>query len=297
MPDSSMPSRNVIVANIPVQKSKSSAVGRTDGRRIAARSSFLMAQLIGWSFVGAFGLIARVVLYGDAALALAMTICTDGCAFLLTSTFHLAVTRRGAVQVTWQLIAIAVLLVIPAATLISLLGRTLLAMEGRSLPFWSEGDIGFVPFVYYAAILLGWCLAYFWISTDIGRRNRRLIRVEAELAEAHAELSHLRAQLEPQFLLGALDRISDEMANNPAGAAPLVRQAATFLHHTLESRARPISTLDAELESVRAYFAVKPTGHDVSLPIEFDVDEAARSRAIPHLVLQTLVDNAVRRSA
>lgn len=129
-------------------------------------------------------------------------------------------------------------------------------------------------------------------AAQLGLRNAQL---EAELT--HAQLEMLRAQLHPHFLFNALNAIAGLVRERRNEAATeLIAGLGALLRHSLNAIDRDEIPLREELEVLDSYLTVERARFRDRLQVHFDVEPAALSRHVPSLILQPLVENAIRHS-
>ncbi|MEP0773143.1 MAG: histidine kinase [Acidobacteriota bacterium] len=117
--------------------------------------------------------------------------------------------------------------------------------------------------------------------------------LEAKLAARQAELDALRAQLDPHFLFNALNSISSLASSEPEAAREMCVRLASFLRGSLRLAGPRTIPLRDELSLARDYLAVEQARFGARLHVHLDVNDAALDVAVPPLVLQPLVENAV----
>jgi two-component system, LytTR family, sensor kinase len=120
----------------------------------------------------------------------------------------------------------------------------------------------------------------------------RLERLERNFSEAR--LNMLRMQLDPHFLFNALNTISSLVTSQPKLARGMIEQLGDLLRLSLESGRQQQVPLRKELEFLGHYLAIQKTRFGDSLNVDIDVPAAARDAMVPSLILQPLVENAVR---
>lgn len=121
------------------------------------------------------------------------------------------------------------------------------------------------------------------------KRERELI-----LDVSRSELKALRAQVNPHFLFNALNVIASLTHRDPDRAETTVEQLAEVFRYTLRRSEQEWVRLEDEIEFIKAYLAVEKARFGERLQVEIDLDPAARDRAIPAMMVQTLVENAVK---
>jgi two-component system, LytTR family, sensor histidine kinase AlgZ len=120
---------------------------------------------------------------------------------------------------------------------------------------------------------------------------------EAEAAAVHAELQALRAQVNPHFLFNALNSIAALIRTRPREAETMVENLADLFRYSLQASHRVSVSLEEELESVRTYLGLEQVRFGSRLQVELALTEDALRAEIPTLVLQPLVENAIKHGA
>ncbi len=124
-------------------------------------------------------------------------------------------------------------------------------------------------------------------------RYYRTLR-DREMSLAQAELRNLRLQLQPHFLFNALNTISATMYDDPAAADTMIAELSELLRVSLKTVHTQEVPLRAELESLSHYTALMRARFGDKLAVAVNVDPAAVDALVPSLILQPLVENAVR---
>jgi hypothetical protein len=148
---------------------------------------------------------------------------------------------------------------------------------------------------------INWGTAFFiWIAlyisiTSVRERHAAELR-QSELIRAlqSAELRLLKSQLNPHFLFNSLNSVRALVAVDPAGARQAVTQLARMLRYTLSSQHEELVTLARELETVGDYLALESLRFGERLCVELDIAADARDARIPVMLLQTVVENAIK---
>jgi two-component system sensor histidine kinase AlgZ len=146
----------------------------------------------------------------------------------------------------------------------------------------------------WAVLYMIWLAIYF---AAVGLREYRTVRLkQSELARALqlAELRLLKSQLNPHFLFNALNTVRSLIADNPSRAQSAVTRLANTLRYTLSSRQDELATFAQELDIVTDYLELESMRFEDRLRIERDVPADAASVYIPIMLLQTLVENAIK---
>lgn len=138
-------------------------------------------------------------------------------------------------------------------------------------------------------------LFLFWMLVGVGHAlvyARRYRERDAQLVRA--ELHALKAQLHPHFLFNALNAISAHVRADPDAAERMIARLSHLLRHALTGAGVQEVPLEEELEAARAYLDVEQVRFEDRLRVRWDVAPEALGAQVPHLVLQPLVENAVR---
>jgi LytS/YehU family sensor histidine kinase len=117
---------------------------------------------------------------------------------------------------------------------------------------------------------------------------------ELELSANRLELKALRAQVNPHFLFNALNTIAGLIPRFPARAQQTIEQLAEVFRFTLRRMDREWVRLEEEMEAVRAYLDVEQARFGNRLQYRIEMSEAAGRTRIPAMIVQTLVENAVK---
>jgi two-component system, LytTR family, sensor kinase len=120
-------------------------------------------------------------------------------------------------------------------------------------------------------------------------REERLKRLLTE-----AELKALRTQVDPHFLFNTLNTIADLISSNPEKAERMTERLAECFRYALAKHSRDLSTLDEELDFARHYLEIEQVRFGDRLRVQLSRGDATGSEAIPSLLLQPLLENAIR---
>lgn len=148
-------------------------------------------------------------------------------------------------------------------------------------------QINFLIYAIIVALVVG-ARAY----RTLRDREMAGLRMEARLAEV--ESAALRAQLQPHFLFNTLNAISALVAEEPARARGLIAKLGDLLRLSIEEHRAPESAFGDELDFTDAYLAIEQARLGQKLRIVRDVAPDALTCRVPTLLLQPLVENAIR---
>lgn len=254
--------------------------------------SFWVAHTVAWLFIAVFGFASRLAAFDSVGLALALTAVLDPVGFALTALAHATFLTRPGIRPAAM--AALVLVYSVLGGLLQMLLAGLVKTHLLEIRTSGVAEDPSIPVIYYTTVFLAWSLAYFWVRAEIAARTERAQRSEAQAAAMRAELQHLRLQLDPHFLFNALNTVTAEIPERPQAALEMTRRIAAYLRYSLDKHDRQLCPLADEIEAVRAYVRIQELRFEDRLQCRIEVDPAARSIAVPHLVVQGLVENAIK---
>jgi sensor histidine kinase YesM len=164
---------------------------------------------------------------------------------------------------------------------------------------WQMGSVGFkaafhfrFPMDLLASLLLFTAGTARRYLDDLRVRQQEADRLRAQLAEAR--LAGLRAQLHPHFLFNTLNAVSGLAKVDPARVPGALAALGDLLRHFLESSGREEARLSDELQLLRRYLALLELRYGDWLQTRIDVASDVGDPLVPHLILQPLVENALK---
>jgi sensor histidine kinase YesM len=143
-------------------------------------------------------------------------------------------------------------------------------------------------------LMSGWlCLYFFYHLFD--RYNRLQIeRLRLVASVKEAELRALKSQINPHFIFNSLNSLRGLIDENPARARQAVTQLANLLRYSLQSGHLETVPFEDELRTVNDYLALEQVRHEERLRVRLDIAPGALGLSVPPMLLQTLVENAVK---
>jgi len=187
-------------------------------------------------------------------------------------------------------------------------------MAGLMSLVWVAGTCGYrygvlqepwPPKISHALVLtISWLNGEFIFGTWLGlyffyhlfdRFNRLEVERFRLLATVkEAELRALKSQVNPHFIFNSLNSLRALIDENPARARAAVTQLANLLRYSLQSGQHETVTLEEELRVVNDYLALEQVRHEDRLRVQIDVSAEAAAAPVPPMLVQTLVENAVK---
>lgn len=144
-------------------------------------------------------------------------------------------------------------------------------------------------------LLGGWSALYFAINYFVRAEEQadQMLRLEAQATSA--QLTMLRYQLNPHFLFNTLNSISTlVLLKQTEQANAMLSRLSSFLRFTLINEAAAKVPLTQEIETLKLYLDIEKMRFEERLRTNFDIDPAASNALVPSLLLQPLVENAIK---
>jgi hypothetical protein len=136
--------------------------------------------------------------------------------------------------------------------------------------------------------------AHYLLIALVAAREAQVRGVQARVLAREAELRALRAQVDPHFLFNCLNSVSTLTTEDPEAARRMCLLLAGFLRRSLALGQRDLIPLGEELALISDYLAIEAIRFGPRLQVQMDVEERCRDCPVPPLLLQPLVENAVR---
>jgi signal transduction histidine kinase len=182
-----------------------------------------------------------------------------------------------------------------------------LAMLGIRLLLWDHGNkpdwvawwtymqrkllenLDWSLMVYAAIVGVSHAIAYYHESQE---RKLKAAQLETRLIEAR--LKTLEAELHPHFLFNTLHAISTLVHRDPESADRMISRLSDLLRITFDRSGEPKVTLKEEMEFLQKYLDIEQTRFQDRLTVHVDVDPDALDGEVPRMILQPLVENAIK---
>ena len=254
--------------------------------------AFWRLQAVGWGgalLLRAMSSLANGQPLSFLVLVLIATITGFSISLLLSVVYRLLISRRP--LVTWGVTA----LVVPVAvTLYAFIDAWVIGLyRPESAASFAQLLIG----VFYLDLTLigAWSALYYAINfyLQVEEQNDQLIRLENQATSA--QLAMLRYQLNPHFLFNTLNSISTLVLlkqTEPANA--MLTRLSAFLRYTLINEPTGRVTVAQEVETLQLYLDIERMRFEERLRTQFRIDDAALPALLPSLLLQPLVENAIK---
>ena len=260
---------------------------------------------VGWALFGLFFASQVIIIraYEGRPLRLGETLAAwmiCACAWLAVTPLMLSLARRFPLERRgWLKNALVHLAAGSVLALLQLgvyiLAASLVGLYQDQQPFFASFRSLFVTHFHFD-LLTYWAIIGLSHALDYYRkyRERELRAAQLETKLAQAQLDALRMQLHPHFLFNTLNSISVLMAEDTKAARRMLTRLGDLLRATLQNEGAHEVSLKEELEFLESYLEIEQTRFQDRLTVRMEVDSRALDARVPNLILQPLVENAIR---
>ncbi|MFQ3596621.1 MAG: histidine kinase [Sphingomonadaceae bacterium] len=254
--------------------------------------AFWTLQIAGWAgyfLLRTLGGLANAMGVSFILPALLTTVTGFSITLLMATAYRRIIRLRP--LVTWTL---AALILLAGAMLFSTIEVWAHATFYR--PGWRPVGIEFLGAILLTIAVLGaWTALYFGINyfLMLDEQGERFASLEGQASRAQLEM--LRYQLNPHFLFNTLNSISTlVLLGDTEKANAMLSRLSSFLRYTLVGERAGLATVAQEVEALQLYLDIERIRFGSRLRVRFDIDEEAKDARLPSLLLQPLVENAVK---
>ncbi len=259
---------------------------------------YWLLQFAGWGCVGLVMLFFKHVykvempdriLFGRIAIVFVSGI-------LVTHILRLFINWRGwmmqSIQKVIPKLIIAVIVTSMIFSLIVLGARVLfdLVLE-NNLPFLTRLAGSTVD---NGMFILSWVLIYYFYHFFQKSQRQQMDTLRLETLIKELELKTIKAHINPHFIFNSLNSIRALVDENPQRARKAVTELSNILRSSLQSEKMETVPLEKELNIVKDYLALENMRFEDRLKIEYHIDEDTLDQPVPPMMLQTLVENAIK---
>jgi len=148
--------------------------------------------------------------------------------------------------------------------------------------------------VFNIILLSIWLLIYVvWHYVDKNRKDQ-LDKLRLEGMVKSLELKTIKSHINPHFIFNALNSIRALVDENPRRARSAITELSNILRSSLQAEKQETVPLKQELDIVNDYLALEQMRFEERLKVKLDIDEDTLTQPIPPMMLQTLVENAIK---
>lgn len=148
----------------------------------------------------------------------------------------------------------------------------------------------FYSFLY----LFIWNMIYFMFHFINKSRKEQLDTLRLQALVKELELKTIKSHINPHFIFNALNSIRALIDENPGRAREAITELSNILRSSMQAENIETVPLTRELGIVRDYLALEHIRFEDRLKVEYDIDEDTLNQPVPYMMLQTLVENAIK---
>lgn len=148
----------------------------------------------------------------------------------------------------------------------------------------------FNSFVY----LFIWNMIYFIHHYINASRKQKLDTLRLQALVKELELKTIKSHINPHFIFNALNSIRALIDENPSRARAAITELSNILRSSMQAENVETVPLTRELDIVKDYLALEHIRFEDRLKVEYDIDENTLNQPVPYMMLQTLVENAIK---
>jgi two-component system, LytTR family, sensor kinase len=139
-----------------------------------------------------------------------------------------------------------------------------------------------------------WVLVYAMYHYIRQNRNNQIDKLKLEAVVKSLELKTIKSHINPHFIFNALNSIRALVDENPTRARTAITELSNILRSSLQAEKQETVNLEQELDIVNDYLALEQMRFEERLQIELYIDQETLVEPVPPMMLQTLVENAIK---
>ena len=143
-------------------------------------------------------------------------------------------------------------------------------------------------------VIIPWTLIYYFYHYIEKSRKQQLDTLKLEALVKELELKTIKSHINPHFIFNALNSIRALVDENPIRARTAITELSNILRSSMHAEKLETVTFEKELNIVKDYLALEHIRFEDRLQIEYEIDEDTLDQPIPPMMLQTLVENAIK---
>lgn len=162
---------------------------------------------------------------------------------------------------------------------------------GKKLSFLNKF---FASSVDNGLFILPWVLIYYFYHFIEKSRKQQMDTLQLESLIKELELKTIKSHINPHFIFNSLNSIRALVVENPERAREAVTELSNILRSSMQMDKAETITFEKELDIVKDYLALEYMRFEDRLKIEYRIDEDTLDQHVPPMMLQTLVENAIK---
>ena len=251
-------------------------------------------QVVGWTLYFCNEIFVYTIEYGYENQLILNALANIVIAILLTHAFRFIVKKYNWISHSLSQLAIRVLVGIFVMTDILVALNLPLDAKYTGQLLTETPILAIEYFINLAKPLLVWVLIYLFYhySEEKGQKEIEGLKLKSSIKETEAKI--LKAQMNPHFMFNALNSIRALVIEDPTKAQQGITQLSNILRSSLIADRRTTISLKEELRTIEDYLALEKVRYEERLQTKWVVDADTLGIQVPPMMLQTLVENAIK---
>lgn len=260
-------------------------------------SNYWLCQVGGWGLFG-FSMLFYAITFKDKVTAEYVERIAVHVFAGITST-HLL--REYIKRAGWLLLPIEKMVtrligsILATSTLFSLIVIAAFAIfglsENKNIDFYTRL---FANVINAGIFIIPWVLIYYFYHYIEKSRRQQLDTLKLEALVKELELKTIKSHINPHFIFNALNSIRALIDENPGRARDAITELSNILRSSMQAEKLETVPFERELNIVKDYLALEHIRFEDRLKVEYQVDEDTLDQPVPPMMLQTLVENAIK---
>ena len=255
-------------------------------------------QLAGWTFVGLSMIFFFYLFDQKVTITIVYRILIQMFAGILSTHLLRAVIKHYnwlmlPIEKVFARLIIGVVAASVFCGLISIIGVDLfhLQISKRKMDFFTRLMAGTLD---NGLILVPWVLIYYSYHYIEKSRRQQVGTLKLEALVKELELKTIKSHINPHFIFNALNSIRALIDENPLRARNAITELSNILRSSMQAEKLETVSFEKELNIVKDYLALEHIRFEDRLKVEYEIDEDTLDQPVPPMMLQTLVENAIK---
>jgi len=146
----------------------------------------------------------------------------------------------------------------------------------------------------YGMFIIPWTLIYYFFHYIEKTRYQQVNTLKLEALVKELELKTIKSHINPHFIFNSLNSIRALVDENPVRARTAITELSNILRNSMQTEKQETVSFEKELNIVKDYLALEHIRFEDRLKVEYDVDDSTLDQPVPPMMLQTLVENAIK---
>jgi len=256
------------------------------------RTNFWIAQLSGWAIIGFFNLSIQLYSGLSVELVLANSIFATSSGILVTTIYHYLIRsinwqkttiRQLILFIGFSSLILAIFWMIIASIMFAVYGRHQISL--REIPL----NLGTSSLLF-----LIWNLIYFFFKYFSEYQEAEISKWQLDAKVKEAQLGTLKSQINPHFVFNTLNNIIALIAEDKEKGRNMLIHFSDLFRYALQMTKEPFVSIEQEIEMIHQYLELLSIQFEHRLTYKIQVDEVLFHQKIPPMMLQLLVENAIK---